>query len=244
MIRRALAATAGLAAAVAIALLPAVAASAHDYLVSSDPAADATVTAPPSAVTLTFNDRVLDLSGDGSSTLLTVTGPGTATRHFEIGCATVADRTVSSGVALGAAGSYTVTYQIVSADGHTVSNSYAFTYQPPAGTAEAPGTEATPCGAATAPASAPPAASDPASPEATSGGADAQVTASTPQPTTTAGDSGLGLVIGIAIAIVVLALAGVLIVILTARRKPPVGPDAEAAAGDESAAADGSAPRD
>lgn len=244
MIRRALAATAGLAAAVALALLPAVAASAHDYLVSSDPAADATVTAPPTTVTLTFNDRVLDLSGDGSSTLLTVTGPDAATRHFETGCATVADRNVSAPVALGGAGSYTVTYQIVSADGHTVSNSYAFTYQPPAGTTEAAGSETTPCGAATAPATDAPAASDPASPEATSGGAEAQVTASTPQPTTTAGDSGLGLVIGIGIAIVVLALAGVLIVILTARRKPPVGPDADAGTDGEPADGDGGAPRD
>ncbi|MBB2967476.1 copper resistance CopC family protein [Leifsonia aquatica] len=228
MMRRALAATAGLAAAVALALLPAVAASAHDYLVSSDPAADSTVTAPPSMVTLTFNDRVLDLAGDGSSTLLTVTGPDAATRHFETGCATVADVNVSAPVALGGAGSYTVTYQIVSADGHTVSNSYAFAYQPPAGATEAAGSEKTPCGAAAGGSGTDtPAASDPATPEATAGGSEPLVTASTPQPTAAANDSGLGLVIGIAVAIVVLAIIGVVIVILTARRKPPA---AEAAA--------------
>lgn len=225
MIRRTLAATAGLAAALALALLPAVAASAHDYLVGSDPAADSTVTAPPSTVTLTFNDRVLDLAGDGSSTLLTVTGPDAATRHFETGCATVADRNVSAPVALGGAGSYTVTYQIVSADGHTVSNSYAFAYQPPAGAAEAAGTEKTACGAAAGtPATEAPAASDPATPEATSGGSAPLVTAASPQPTVAASDSGLGLVIGIAIAIVVLAIAGVVIVVVTARRKPAAAP--------------------
>jgi copper resistance protein C len=228
MIRRALAAAVGLTAVAALALLPATAASAHDYLVSSDPAADSTVTAPPSTVTLTFNDRVLDLAGDGSSTLLTVTGPDAATRHFETGCATVADRDVSAPVALGAAGSYTVTYQIVSADGHTVSNSFAFAYQPPAGTTESAGTETTACGAATTES---PAATDPATPEATTGGAEPLVTASTPQPTQAASDSGLGLVIGIAIAIVVLALAGVVIVILTARRKPAAGaPDSDGSA--------------
>ncbi|UAJ79608.1 copper resistance protein CopC [Leifsonia sp. ZF2019] len=237
MMRRALAAAAGLAAALALAVLPAVAASAHDYLVSSDPAADATVTAPLSTVTLTFNDRVLDLAGDGSSTLLTVTGPDAATRHFETGCATVADRNVSAPVALGAAGSYTVTYQIVSADGHTVSNSYTFAYQPPAGTPEAAGSETTGCGAATAPATATPAASDPGSPEPTAGGSEPLVTASTPQPTQAANDSGLGLVIGIAIAIVVLAIAGVVIVVLTARRRPP------AAAGTPSGPEQGDAPR-
>lgn len=230
MIRRTLAATAGLAAALALALLPAVAASAHDYLVSSDPAADSTVTAPPSTVTLTFNDRVLDLAGDGSSTLLTVTGPDAAARHFETGCATVADRNVSAPVALGGAGSYTVTYQIVSADGHTVSNSYAFAYQPPAGAVEAAGSEKTACGAAAGgSATESPAASDPATPEATAGGSQPLVTASTPEPTAAANDSGLGLVIGIAVAIVVLAIIGVVIVVLTARRKPPVAADAAAA---------------
>lgn len=230
MIRRTLAATAGLAAALALALLPAVAASAHDYLVSSDPASDSTVTTPPSTVTLTFNDRVLDLAGDGSSTLLTVTGPDAAARHFETGCATVADRNVSAPVALGGAGSYTVTYQIVSADGHTVSNSYAFAYQPPAGAVEAAGSEKTACGAAAGgSATESPAASDPATPEATAGGSQPLVTASTPEPTAAANDSGLGLVIGIAVAIVVLAIIGVVIVVLTARRKPPVAADASAA---------------
>lgn len=252
MIRRALAATAGLVAVVALAFLPTAAASAHDYLVSSDPAADSTVTAPPSTVTLTFNDRVLDLAGDGSSTLLTVTGPDAGTRHFETGCASVLDRAVTAPVALGAAGSYTVTYQIVSADGHTVSNSYAFAYQPPAGAAEAAGSAATPCGAASpapAPATDGPAASDPATPEATADGSQPLVTASTPQPTAAANDSGLGLVIGIGIGIVVLAIAGVVIVVLTARRKPapggPVDPDASAAsdAPDENLGDDDGSPR-
>jgi methionine-rich copper-binding protein CopC len=242
MIRRAVAATAGLAAAVALALLPAVAASAHDYLVGSDPAADSTVTTPPTAVTLTFNDRVLDLAGDGSSTLLTVTGPDAGTRHFETGCATVADLAVSAPVALGTAGSYTVTYQVVSADGHTVSNSYRFAYQPPAGAVAAAGSESTPCRApAPSPTAPSPTASGPATAAATPGGSEPLLTASTPQPTQAADDSGLGLVIGIAVAIVVLALAGVVIVILTARRRPPGEPGVGHEPAPDGSASDGTA---
>ena len=226
MTNRLLAATAGLVAAVALALAPVAAANAHDYVVGSDPAADSTVTTPPASVTVTFNDRVLDLSGTGSTNLLTVTGPDSATRHFETGCATVADTKLTAPVALGAAGTYTVTYQIVSADGHTVSSSYAFTYQPPAGATAAAGSEATPCGAAAAP-------GDTATPAPTGSGAAASTpgsTASTPQPTQASNGTDLGLVIGIAIAIVVLAVIGVVIVILTARRKPPA---TEASAGPE-----------
>ena len=151
MRNRLLAAAAGVAAAVVLALAPVAAADAHDYLVGSDPSADSTVTTALESVTLTFNDRVLDLSGNGSTNLLTVTGPDSATRHFETGCATIADTKLSAPVALGAAGTYTVTYQIVSADGHTVSSSYAFSYEPPAGATAAAGSEATPCGATASP---------------------------------------------------------------------------------------------
>lgn len=51
-----------------------------------------------------------------------------------------------------------------------------------------------------------------------------QATASTPQPVQTAGSTDLRLVIGIAVAIVVLAIAGVVILLITARRRPPAPP--------------------
>jgi methionine-rich copper-binding protein CopC len=220
--RTGLLAAAGVAAAAALALLPAAAADAHDYLVGSDPAANATVTTPLDTVALTFNDRVLDLSGTGSTNLLTVTGPGTGTTHFETGCATVADTRVSTPVALGDAGDYTVTYQIVSADGHTVSSSYTFAYRPPAGTTAAKGSATSPCRADGSGGS--------AGPGATTGpGSTAEPTAaaSTPQPTAASNGTDLGLVIGIAIAIVVLAIIGVVIVVVTARRKPPAAGERE-----------------
>ncbi|AGW40325.1 hypothetical protein O159_00460 [Leifsonia xyli subsp. cynodontis DSM 46306] len=121
------------AAALALIVLPVTGAAAHDYLISNDPAADSTVTAPIGSVTLTFNAPVLDLSGDGTGTLITVTGPDSDSRHFETGCVTVSGSTISAPVSLGNGGRYTVTYQAVSSDGHTVSDSYAFAYQPPAG---------------------------------------------------------------------------------------------------------------
>jgi methionine-rich copper-binding protein CopC len=200
----------------ALALVPATGASAHDYLVDSTPKADSIQTTPLKQVTLTFDDVVLDLSHNGSSALLQVTGPdgsgsNSGERHFETGCPTIEGRTVSAPVALGADGNYTITWQIVSADGHTVSNSITFTYQPPAGTAAANGTSSRPeCGrgAATDQASQPAAGQAPAR----------QVPATGSQAATS--DSGaLGIVITIACIIVGLAIVGVVIVVLTARRR-------------------------
>src|SRR4051812_14509436 len=201
----------------ALALLPAAAVSAHDYVVSTDPAADSTVTTALDKVTLTFNDRVLDLSGDGASSLVTVTGPDASSRHFETGCATTADRMVSVPVALGEAGKYTVTYQIVSADGHTVSDSLAFSYQPPAGSAPAAGSDTSTCGKDTPTPSPSAAATTQASPGVAAAPTEK---AGTAQPiVATASNGDLGLVIGIAVGIVVLAIVGVVIVVLTGRRR-------------------------
>lgn len=183
-----------------LALSPADSASAHDYLVESSPAANSTQTSPVKQVSLTFNDRVLDLTGDGSSALVQVTGPDQ--KHFETGCATILDRTVTAPVDLGDGGTYTVTWQIVSADGHTVSNSIAFTYAPPAGTPAAAGRADRPhCGAGASSAATAPAAA----PSTGSGSG--------------TGSGDLGLVIGVGIGIVVLAVIGVVLVIVTGRRR-------------------------
>ncbi|WP_295118503.1 copper resistance CopC family protein [uncultured Leifsonia sp.] len=205
----------------ALTLLPATAASAHDYLVDSSPASGAVQTEPLTQVSLTFNDRVLDLTGNGSSAILQVTAGG---RYFETGCPSVLGDSVTAPVALGAAGAYTVDWQIVSADGHTVSGTYGFEYKPAAGATSASAGSASPtCGAPSTPGS----EKTPA-PEATPGAAlptpGETVSTSAPASASSSADSGLPLVIGIGIAIVVLALIGVVIVVLTARRKPPQPP--------------------
>jgi len=188
----------------ALALAPAAGASAHDYLVDSNPKANSTQTAPLKKVSLTFDDIVLDLSHNGSSALLQVTGPDAASRHFETGCPTISGRVVTAPVALGAAGKYTITWQIVSADGHTVSDSIQFTYKPPAGAIAAKGASGRPaCGRAGS--------------GATSG---ASATPATQAPASASGSGSLGIVITIGGVIVGLAIIGVVIVLLTARRRP------------------------
>jgi copper resistance protein C len=186
----------------ALVIIPATSASAHDYLVDSSPEPNSVQTTPIHKVRLTFDDIVLNLSHDGSSALLQVTGPNAAQRHFETGCPTILDRDVTAPVALGGPGKYTVTWQIVSADGHTVSNSIVFTYRPPAGAPEAKGTTSRPvCG---------------------KNGDGASTQAAVPITPTQTNDSGnLGLVVGIGVGIGVLAIGAVVVIIVTSRRKTP-----------------------
>lgn len=104
------------------------AAAAHDYLVSSSPAANSVQTRPLTAVRLTFDDLVLSKP---APPIVEVVGPDG--RHYETGCATAKDRDVTTPIDLGPSGRYTVTWRIVSADGHPVSQSIGFTYRPPSG---------------------------------------------------------------------------------------------------------------
>lgn len=96
-------------------------ASAHTVLVSSDPPADATLTAGPTRVTATFNEEL-----QTAFAAMTVVGPdanlwsaGEPELHGAV--AAVAVRP------LGQAGTYTVNYRVTSADGHVVSGSWSFT---------------------------------------------------------------------------------------------------------------------
>lgn len=105
-------------------LMVAPAASAHDTIVSTDPAEGATTTAA-TAVTITFSG---DLIGGEGAEIIQVAGPDG--RYYETACPTLADTQMSSPVALGPAGAYEVEWRAVSSDGHPVSGSYAFTYAP------------------------------------------------------------------------------------------------------------------
>ena len=194
----ALAAVVALAAAVAVGPLLAAPANAHDYLVDSSPKAGSTQTTPIDKVSLTFDDVVLDLSRSGPGGLLQVTGPDGASTHFETGCPTISDRNVSVPVALGGAGKYLVTWQIVSADGHVVSDSITFTYAPPAGTKAAAGSSASPCKGA---------------------GATAAPTAGAGTAEGTVNSGAIVTVVVIAGAIVLLALVAVIVILLTRRRR-------------------------
>ncbi|MFC8734527.1 copper resistance protein CopC [Luteimicrobium sp. NPDC057192] len=168
-------------------------AAAHDYVVSTTPKADSTVDAAVPTVDVTFDDVVLDPQHDGSTTVLQVTDA--AGTHFESSCPAVSGRTISVPTALGDAGAYTVTWRIVSADGHPVSGTFGFDYRPAAAVPSSAGQAASPCGGSTAKAGA-----------ATS--------------TVTSGSSSVsaGVVVGVVGVVVLLAAAVVVLVTLRARR--------------------------
>ncbi|WP_163541512.1 copper resistance protein CopC [Occultella kanbiaonis] len=108
------------------------AAQAHDVLLSSAPAEGETLSAAPTEVRLTFNNDILDLNAaivltDAEGTVLTEEAP-------------VVDGTevalpVPDGVP---AGVWTVTWRVVSSDGHPISGAYEFTVDAPAVTTVEP----------------------------------------------------------------------------------------------------------
>ena len=103
---------------------------AHNYVVGTTPEAGSIVTEQPGVVSITTNDNLLDLSGEGAGSAIQVSGPAEAPRYYGDGCATVSGATLSTEVALGAAGEYTVVWQTVSTDGHSISDTFTFTWQP------------------------------------------------------------------------------------------------------------------
>lgn len=101
-------------------LLTAGPASAHDALVSTDPADGATVATAPDAVTLTFAEPALAIG-----TTLRVTGPG---GDVQSGAPRLVDDIVTQSLAAGIpAGIYRIAWRVTSADGHPVSGQLSFT---------------------------------------------------------------------------------------------------------------------
>jgi methionine-rich copper-binding protein CopC len=120
---------------------------AHNYLVSSTPAESSTLTELPEQFSVTTNEPLLDVSGEASGFALQIRDEDGG--YYGDGCLAVAGATLSTGAALGTAGEYTVGWQVVSADGHTVDGEFAFTWEPGPGFEPAPPAAAPPtCGAA------------------------------------------------------------------------------------------------
>ena len=124
------------AASAALALLPAISASAHNYLVGTTPAKDAVVTTQPGTVSLETNEALLDVEG---GSVIRVQGPDG--RYYGDGCAVVDGPVATTQAQLGAPGVYTVTWRVVSTDGHPISGTWAFTWQPVDGIALAEGSD-------------------------------------------------------------------------------------------------------
>lgn len=105
-------------------------AAAHNFIVSSTPAENEALTALPEEWVITTNENLLDLSGQGAGFAMLVTDE--QGQYFGDGCVTVQGPGMSMPAALGTDGAYTLTYQFVSADGHTLSGELPFTWQAPA----------------------------------------------------------------------------------------------------------------
>jgi copper resistance protein C len=173
---------------------------AHNFLVSSNPAAGETLTTLPSKFIITTNEGLLDLSGHGAGFAFDV--EDAHHQFYGDGCVTVTGPSMSIAPAIGAAGKYTVIWQIVSADGHIVSNHYTFTWAPSGSFTPAAGaSHPQDCGGKSG-GTAPP---DP------NLGQDA-----TKQPT-----ANLGLVLGIGGGVVGLGVILTLVLLLTGRKKKP-----------------------
>lgn len=107
----------------ALIAVPAAPSAAHDALVSSTPASGETVTASPPSVALTFSAEIL--ADTPSAIIVEVTDPaGTVVSE---GDAAVDGATVTQAVTAGLPdGDYTVTWRVVSSDGHPISSDLHF----------------------------------------------------------------------------------------------------------------------
>ncbi|WAC68261.1 copper resistance CopC family protein [Microbacterium sp. SL75] len=144
---------AGLLAAAAL-LVPALPAAAHDELVSTDPAAGATLESLPSQITLSYSADILT---DAGATVIEVTDSAGAS--LANGAPAVSGTEVTQALAGPASGTVTVKWRVVSSDGHPIDGDFAFAV---------PAAAPTPTATATPTASASPAATESAAPSATS----------------------------------------------------------------------------
>ncbi|MCW4384681.1 copper resistance protein CopC [Salinibacterium sp. SYSU T00001] len=122
---------------------------AHNYVVSTTPGEGESLTELPERFVITTNDVLLDLAGDGNGFAMQVVDDQGL--FYGDGCITVEGPSMSTAAALGTAGDYTLVWQAVSADGHTISGEIPFTWSPrdSAGTSE--GVQAPPtCGSTVA----------------------------------------------------------------------------------------------
>jgi methionine-rich copper-binding protein CopC len=104
-------------------------AQAHNYRIDSTPSPGETLTALPPQFSVTTNDVLLNIDGNAAGFALQVRD--SKGLYYGDGCVTVDGPSISTDAALGAAGKYTVTWQVISTDAHTVSDSFDFTWKPP-----------------------------------------------------------------------------------------------------------------
>lgn len=110
--------------AAALVLIPAGRASAHDELVASSPAADATVETLPEELTLTFSSALIDAPASTAVAVTDAGGKSLSEGDAEINGAVITQKLRTAGAS---AGEYTVLWQVVSSDGHPTDGTFTFT---------------------------------------------------------------------------------------------------------------------
>jgi methionine-rich copper-binding protein CopC len=120
-------------------------ATGHNVVMETSPVAGSTTSDSPVDIRIVTNDQLLDLTGTGSGFAIVVRDASGL--YYGDGCVSVGDNDMSATADLGNAGDYTVTFQFVSADGHSLSDSFDFTFDPSPTHAPATGFEQAPqCG--------------------------------------------------------------------------------------------------
>jgi len=123
-------------------MLGSVPAAAHDQVIETSPGTGETVSENPVNITITTSGELLDLGGNSAGFAIIVEDQ--AGRFYGDGCVSVDGISLSTSAELGDSGPYTVTYQYVSGDGHTLSGDYEFAFErpdnylPAAGQSQAP----------------------------------------------------------------------------------------------------------
>lgn len=208
--RRTLGSLAAVGAAALLSLAAVSPASAHNFVVSTTPGEGASITAVPERFDVVTNEEMLDIAGDGTGFALQVTDA--AGQFYGDGCLAVDGATLSMPATLGEAGTYTLAYQFISSDSHTLSGEFTFDYAPTGDAVVTPGSpEPLSCGDPI------PGAADPAPSEVPDAPASDEPAASdeptsTPEPSDTAestdtADDATGLPVAATVGIAVGALA-------------------------------------
>ncbi len=151
-----IAAAAAAAIALTLTLPPASAAFAHASIDDSTPRDGEVLTSLPEQFSVRASEGLLDLGGQGSGFVMIVRDADG--RYYGDGCTEVDGDTMATPAVLGAPGDYTITWQLISADGHPLSGTIGFEWAPVGDVATAAGSSVP--GACAAPGGVPDAASE------------------------------------------------------------------------------------
>ncbi len=101
---------------------------AHNQIDRTTPAADEVWTTSPVEVEIVTVENVLNLGGSQAGFAVVITDQSGL--FYGDGCVEISEKSIRTLASLGEAGVYDVTYQLVSEDGHTISDRFSFSFAP------------------------------------------------------------------------------------------------------------------